>query len=74
MVPLKQLNPKQKKEGWFLPAMMTPLAALLIAPMACSLINGITGKGVKRAEKIQEGRFLQHLALSLMKGILERES
>ena len=41
----------KKQEGEFLLAMMAPSAAPLISPMASSLMNGITGKGVMRAEE-----------------------
>ena len=54
--------------------MMAPMAASLIAsmvssliePVASSLINAITGKGVMRAGKRQEGGILLLLALLLM--------
>ena len=38
----------------------------MIAPMASSLINAITGKGVTRAGKRQEGGFLPLLVLPLI--------
>ena len=64
----------KKKEGGFLTAMMVDMAASLIAPMSSSLIQpiasllikAITGKGVTRAEKQQEGGFFPLLALPLM--------
>ena len=61
----------KKQKGWFLSAIMAPVAASLIAPMASSLIqpiassltNSITGKGRK-------GEFLLLLALPLMMKLL----
>ena len=59
--------------------MMGPMVASLIAPMASSmietvtysLINAITGKGVWRARKGQEGGFLPlSLVPLLLKGII----
>ena len=66
-----------KKQGGYLPAMMEPMTASLIAPMASSwiqpvassLINAITGKEVTRTGKGQGG-FLPLLAAPLLlKGI-----
>ena len=65
---------KWSKKGGFPGAMMTYVAASLlvpwvsslIQPVAFSLINTITGKGLTRAEKGQKGRFLLLLALPLM--------
>ena len=56
----------KKWEDRFLGAVMSPVAALLIAPMAfslvqpatSSLINGIAKKGLMRSGKGQEGEFL----------------
>ena len=63
----------QKQEGGFPPPMIAPMAASLltptassfIQPVASSLINAITGKGVMRAGKRQEGGFLILSALPL---------
>ena len=68
----------KKQGGGFLGALMALMAASLIAPMAFSLIqpvasslaNAITGKGVRRAGKWQEGGFHLLLALSLMVKVL----
>ena len=62
----------EKQKDVFLPVMMAPMIASLISPMASSLmqsvafslINAIIGKGVMRAEKGQEGRFLVLLVLT----------
>ena len=70
---------KQKKEeGGLLWAIMVHMAALLIAPMASSLIqpvgsllmNVINGKGVMRAAKGQEVGFLPSLALPLVINVM----
>ena len=42
-------------------------------PVASSLINAITRKGVMRAEKGEENRFLSLLALPLMMKVLGKE-
>ena len=55
----------KKQEGGFIGAVMAlmaasliaPMASLLIQPVASSLIKAITGKGVRRARREQEGRF-----------------
>ena len=44
---------------------MELIAASLIVPVTSSLINAIIGKGVLRAGKGQEGRFLPLLVLPL---------
>ena len=44
---------------------MELIAASLIVPVTSSLINAIIGKGVLRAGKEQEGRFLPLLVLPL---------
>ena len=52
-----------KKKGVFVWAMMAPMAASLIAPIAYSLKqlrNSITRKVVMRAQKGQEGGFFFH--------------
>ena len=73
----------KKQDSRFLRAMMAPMVASLIAPMASLLakpagssrINTISGEGVMRAGKGQEGGFLPLLALPLMiKVCLEKES
>ena len=65
-----------KKEGGFHGATMAsmaaslivPTASSLIQPVASSLVNAISGKGVMREGKGQEGEFLPLLALpSFMK-------
>ena len=45
--------------------MMAPMAASFIAPMASSLINSISGKGIVRLRKGQEGGFPPLLAFTL---------
>ena len=65
---------KKKQEGRFLPAVMAPIAALLIAlmvysliqPVAFSLINTLTGKGVRREGKGQESAICLLLTLPLV--------
>ena len=60
---------------------MVPMVVLLIARMAFSLIqllafsliNPITGKGVMRPKKGEEGRFLPLLALPLTVKVLRKE-
>ena len=72
---------EKKKDCWFLEAMMTPIAASLIAPTASTLIkpvafpliNSVNGKGKK-----QGNGFLPLLAFFLMlkvlgKGVKDRE-
>ena len=62
----------KKQEGGFLTAMMVDMAASLIAPMSSSLIQpiasllikAITGKGVTRAEKQQEGGFFSIISIA----------
>ena len=57
---------KKKQERGILEDFMVPtatslkasMASPLIQPMASSLINAISGKGVIRTGKEQEGRFL----------------
>ena len=63
----------KKQKGRFFGAIMVPIIASLIAPMASSLIklktpsmiNAASEKGVMRAEKGQEGGFI-HLAIHLI--------
>ena len=55
----------KKQECGFLGVMMELIAASLIVPVTSSLINAIIGKGVLRAGKEQEGRFLPLLVLHL---------
>ena len=38
-----------KKEGWFLGALLAPLVALLVQPVHSSVIEVISGRGVRRA-------------------------
>ena len=62
--------------------MVTPMSVSLIATMASSLLKPavssliytITGKGIMRAGKRQEGRFLQLLAIPLTTEVLKKES
>ena len=69
---------KKKQEDGFLDAIMTPMAAPVIAaiassliqPVASSFIKVISVKGVTKAGKEQEGGFLPLLALPLMMKIL----
>ena len=71
----------EKQERGFLPAMMVPMAASLIASMASSLIqsvaypliNAITGKGVIKAGKGQEDGILPLLTLPSMMKLLGKE-
>ena len=42
---------KMKKEGWFLGALLAPLAASLVQPMFSSVVKGISGRGVRRTGK-----------------------
>ena len=71
-----------KQEGGFLGAMMAPMVASLIAPIASlliqpvisSLINAISRKGVMRAGKGQEGRFLPLLTLPSIIKVLGKRS
>ena len=46
-------------------SLIAPMASLLIKPVASLLMNAITWKGVRRAAKGQEGKFLPLLALPL---------
>ena len=64
------LRYEMKKEVGFLGAMMTPIAASLIAPMASSLINAISGKEVIRVGLGQVGGFFPLIALPLMMRVL----
>ena len=47
-------------------SLIAPMASSLIQPVASSLINARTGKGVRTAEKGQEGGILPLLGLPLM--------
>ena len=68
----------KKEECGFLGAMMAPMAASLIAPkasllmqaVASLLINPISGKGVTRAGKGEEGGIVPLLALPLVINVL----
>ena len=69
----------KKQEGGFLPAMIAPINAwtiasmafLLIKPVASSLINAITGNGVRRARKWQGG-ISPWYTLPLMVKVMEK--
>ena len=52
---------------------MAPMAASFIAPMASSLINSISGKGIVRLRKGREGGFLPLLASPLIMKVLGKE-
>ena len=64
----------KKQEGGLLGTMIAPMAASLIVlmvasfiqPLASSLINALSGQGVMRARKGQEGGFLPLLTLPLI--------
>ena len=68
----------KKQKGGFLGAMMEPMAASLIVlmaswlmqPVASSIMNAITGKGVMRAGKRQENGFCLLLRLLLKVKVL----
>ena len=40
---------REIKEGGFLGALLTPLAASLVQPLISSVAKGISGRGVRRA-------------------------
>ena len=42
----------KKQEGWFLGAFLAPLAALLVKPVISSVVEGISGRGVRRAGRV----------------------
>ena len=52
--------------------LIAPMASSLIQPVASSLINAMSRKGVMRAGKGQQGRFLPLLALPLIMKVLEK--
>ena len=52
-------------------SLIAPIASSLIKPVTCSLINNISGKGVMRVGKGQEGGFLPLLALPLIMKVLQ---
>ena len=39
----------EKQEGRFFGALLAPLAALLVQPVISSIVEGISGRGVRRA-------------------------
>ena len=43
--------------GLMAASLIAPMASSFIQPVASSLIKAITGKGVRRARRGQEGRF-----------------
>ena len=51
-------------------SIITPMTFSLIQPVATSLINAISGKGVMRAGKEKEPAFLLFLVLFLMMKVL----
>ena len=53
--------------------LIAPMASALIQPVTFSLMNTISGKGVMRAGKEQEGGFQQSLALPIMMKVLGKE-
>ena len=53
------------------PLLIVSMASSLIQPVASSLVNAITGKGVMRARKGQESGILPLLTLPLMMKVLE---
>ena len=55
-------------------SLRAPMASSLLKPAVSSLIYTITGKGIMRAGKGQEGRFLQLLAIPLTTKVLKKES
>ena len=63
----------KNQEGGFLGAMIAPTTSSLMQLVVSSLVNAVTGKGVMRAEKEQEGGLLWLLALSLMMKVLGKE-
>ena len=42
----------KKQEGRFLGALLAPLAALLVQPVISSVVKGVSGRGVRRAENV----------------------
>ena len=54
-------------------SLIARMAFSLIQLLAFSLINPITGKGVMRPKKGEEGRFLPLLALPLTMKVLRKE-
>ena len=42
---------KKRQEGRFLAALLAPLAASLMQPVFSSVVKGISGRGIRRAEK-----------------------
>ena len=48
-----------KQEGRFLAAVMALMAAVMVQSLFSSVVKDITGKGIKRAGKRQEGGFLE---------------
>ena len=60
----------KKQKGGFLGVMMAPMSSSLIQPVASSMMNAVTGKGVTRARKRQENRLRPLLTSSLKMKVL----
>ena len=60
----------KKQKGGFLGVMMAPMSSSLIQPVASSMMNAVTGKGVTRARKRHENRLRPLLTLPLMMKVL----
>ena len=41
----------KNKKGGFITALLAPLAASVVEPLICSVIKGITGRGVRNTGK-----------------------
>ena len=41
----------KKQEGAFLGAFLSPLATLILQPVISSVVKGISGRGITRAER-----------------------
>ena len=60
----------KKQKGGFLGVMMAPMSSSLIQPVASSMMNAVTGKGVMRARKRHENRLRPLFTLPLMMKVL----
>ena len=53
----------KKHEGGFLGALLAPLAAQLVQPVIYSVVKGILGRGVRRAERRYMDENIQFLSI-----------
>ena len=47
----------KKQEGWFLGALLAPLAASIVQPVISLVVKGISGRGVRRSGRGYMNKF-----------------